>query len=339
MGRLLLGAAAILALASAAHADDFYRGKQIKLLVGADPGGSYDIHARLIARFLAQHIPGNPQILVQNMQGAGSLNAANFVYGVAPQDGTVMVAVLQTIVQNQLSNDRNVKFDAGRFQWIGNPTASVNVIVTWHSSPVKTLQDAMAEPAVIGITSQASSGGMEVALANNVLGTKFQAVTGYRGGNEIDIALERGEVVGRAGQSWAGWKQTRPGWIRDQQLNILAQIGQARARDLAHVPLITEAADGDEKRQILALYSDGIALGRPLLVGPGVPAERVAILRLAFRQTIGDPRFLEEAARLGVDIEPIHGAELQAIVGRMLATPRDIVGKLDDAIKLKSGTR
>ncbi len=195
-----LAAGVLLASGSAAAADDFFRDKQIKLIVGTDVGGSYDLHARLVARFLGQHIPGKPQILVQNMPGAGSLNAANHVFGAAAQDGTVMVALLQTIVQNQLGNDRNVKFDAGRFQWIGNPTASVNVIVTWRTSAVKTLQDAFMRPAVIGVTSPASSGGMEIAVANNVLGTMFQPVTGYRGGNEVDIAMERGEVEGRAGQ-------------------------------------------------------------------------------------------------------------------------------------------
>jgi tripartite-type tricarboxylate transporter receptor subunit TctC len=336
---LALAVATLFASGRAAPADDFFKNKQIKLIVGADAGGSYDVHARLVARFLNQHIPGNPQILVQNMQGAGSINAANYVYGIAPQDGTVVAAVLQTLVHNQIFRDKSVKFDAARFQWIGNSTASVNVIVTWHTSPVKTFKDAQQHPVVIGVTSAASSGGMEIALANNVLGTKFQAVTGYRGGNEIDIAIERGEVLGRAGQSWDGWKQTRPAWLKDKQLNVVVQIGQARAKDLPDVPLLTEVTDDKEKRQILALYSDGVALGRPLLVGPGVPAERVAILRAAFRQTMNDPRFIEEANKQGIELEPIYGEQLQSIVMRMLETPRDIVDKLDEARNLKSGTR
>jgi tripartite-type tricarboxylate transporter receptor subunit TctC len=336
---LALAACSLLASARAAPADDFFKGKQIKLIVGADAGGSYDIHARLVARFLNQHIPGNPQILVQNMQGAGSINAANFVYGVAPQDGTVIAAVLQTLVHNQIFRDKNVKFDAAKFQWIGNSTASVNVFVTWHTSPVKTFKDAQQQSVVIGVTSAASSGGMEVALANNILGTKFQAVTGYRGGNEIDIAIERGEVLGRSGQSWDGWKQTRPSWVKDKLLNIVVQIGQARAKDLPDVPLLTEVTDDKEKRQILQLYSDGVALGRPLLVGPGVPAERVAMLREAFRRTMDDPRFIEEANRQGVEVDPIYGEQLQSIVTRMLDTPRDIVDKLDEARNLKVGAR
>jgi tripartite-type tricarboxylate transporter receptor subunit TctC len=330
---------ALLALAAAsgtAHADDFYRNKQIKVIVGADAGGSYDIHARLVARYLPQHIPGTPQILVQDMQGAGSMMAANYVYSVAPQDGTMIAAVLQTLVQNQLTLDPNVKFDAAQFQWIGNPSASVNVIVTWHTSPVQTFADVLQKPVLIGVTSAGSSGGIEVALANNVLGAKFQPITGYRGSNDIDIAMERGEVFGRAGQSWDGWKQTRPDWVNNKWLNVVLQIGQARAKDLPDVPLMTEATDDPEKRQVLALYSAGIALGRPLAVGPGVPPERVAMLREAFRQTMSDPAFIAEAQRIGIEVAPIYGEQLQSIVRGMLGTPRAIIDKLDDARNLKS---
>jgi tripartite-type tricarboxylate transporter receptor subunit TctC len=284
-----------------------------------------------VAQFLGQHIPGDPQIVVQDMQGAGSINATNYVYSVAPQDGTVLLAPLQTLVYNQLFRDKSVRFDAGQMHWIGNPTASVNVIVTLDNSSVKTFQDALQKPVVIGITSAASSGGMEIALANNVLGAKFRPVTGYRGGNAIDIAIERGEVLGRAGQSWDGWKQTRPTWVKDKKLNVLVQIGQERAKDLPDVPLLTDVADNEQKRQILALYSNGIALGRPLAVAPGVPADRVATLRAAFRATMSDPKFIETAAKAGIVLHPIYGEQLQSIVTEMLAAPRDIVDQLDKA--------
>jgi len=331
-----LGLLALAAASGAARADDFYRNKQIRVIVGADPGGSYDIHARLVARYLPQHIPGNPQILVQDMQGAGSMTAANYVYNVAPRDGTVIVAVLQTLVQSQLSLGADAKFDAAQFQWIGNPAASVNVIVTSQPAPVKTFADALKKPVLIGITSAGSSGGIEVALADNVVGAKFQPVTGYRGGNDIDIAIERGEVFGRAGQSWDGWKQTRPNWVKNHWLNVLVQIGSARASDLPDVPLLTEVTDDPQQRQILALYSAGIALGRPLAVGPGVPPEQVAILRQAFRDTMNDPAFLTEAKQIGIQIAPIYGEELQSIVRGMLATSQTIVKKLEDASTLRS---
>jgi tripartite-type tricarboxylate transporter receptor subunit TctC len=339
---LARGLAVVAALATAAMpwtaaADDFYRNKQVKLVVGADVGGSYDLNARLLARFLCQYIPGHPQILVQNMPGAGSVTATNYVFGVAPQDGTVLVAALQTLLQNQLSLDRNVKFDGRQLHWIGNPAASVNVIVTWHTSGVTTIADAVRQSVILGVTSPASSGGMEVALANNVLGTRFQAVTGYKGGNEIDIAMERGEAQGRAGQSWDGWKQTRPDWIRDRKLNVILQIGQVRAKDLRDVPLMTELAGDAEARQVLELYSDGTALGRPLALGPGVAPDKVAILRTAFRDMTRDARFIEEAARLGFEINPIQGEDLQAIVARSLAAPRLIVEKMEAARSLKGG--
>ena len=329
-----LSSIAVLILVGAASADDFYKNKQVKLIVGTDAGGSYDLSARLVARYLGQHIPGNPQVLVQNMPGAGSVIAANYVYGVAPQDGTVIVAVLQTLLQNQLSGEKDLRFDAGRLQWIGNPVASVNVIVTWQTSSVKTFNDARRQSVAIGVTSPDSSGGMEIALADNLLGTMFQAVTGYKGGNEIDIAMERGEVLGRAGQSWDGWKQTRPAWIEGKRLNVLAQIGSARAADLPDVPLLTELTDDNEKQRILALYSDGLALGRPLAVGPEVPQERVAILRTAFREIVKDEGFVEEARKLGVGIDPIYGEDLQIIVRRMLASPADVINKLVEARKL-----
>jgi tripartite-type tricarboxylate transporter receptor subunit TctC len=333
-----LGIGWLMASGTCVAAEDFYGGKPIKLIVGANVGGSYDIHARLLARFLERHIAGSPEILVQNLPGAGSMTAANYVYGVAPQDGTVLLAPIQTIVQNQLLNERGARFDAARLQWIGNPTASVNVIATWHTSSVKTFKDAFNRSAAIGVTSPSSSGGVEIALANNILGMKFKMVSGYRG-FDIDIAMERGEIDGRAGQSWAGWKQTRPEWVRDGRLNVILQTGHARARDLPDVPLLTEAVDNDERRQIVALYSKGVTLGRPLAVGPGVPKQRVDVLRKAFHETMNDPRFVEEAGRLGVNVEPIYGDQLQSIVLQMLATPQDVVRKLETAANLANAGR
>jgi tripartite-type tricarboxylate transporter receptor subunit TctC len=323
-----LTAGVLIASANSCHADDFFKNKQIKIIVGAEAGGSYDMHARLIARFLPRHIPGEPQIIVQNMQGAASMMAANYAYAVAPQDGTVLVAVLQTLVLSQLIGNNNAKFDARRLQWIGNPAASVNVIVTWHSSAVKTLTDALQQPEAIGVPSAAASGGMEIALSNNILGTKFQAVTGYRGGSDIAVAMERGEVAGRAGESWDGWKQTRPDWVRDKLINVIVQIGPTRAKDLPEVPLLADATDDNAKRKVLKLYSDGVALGRPLAVGPEVPPERVAILREAFRRTTSDPLFLYEARRLGIEVDPIYGEQLQTIVTTIFSASRDTIDKM-----------
>jgi tripartite-type tricarboxylate transporter receptor subunit TctC len=331
-------AAALLAGAlscTGAGAEDFYRDKQIRLIVGTDAGGDHDFSARLVARHLFRHIPGTPQILVQNMPGAASMSAANYLYNAAPQDGTVIAALVSTIPHGQIFGDKNVKFDVTRFHWIGSPSSSVDLIVSWQGSPARTLADAKRMITLVGATTRSSAGGTEAALANTLIGTRFKLVTGYKGGNEIDLAMERGEVQGRAGQSWNGWKATRPDWVRDGKLTLLVQIGLTRAADLAQVPLLTELASNEEQRQILGLYSDAVALGRPLLVGPEVPAERVAILRAGFRAMIADPLFREDAARAGAAIEPVMGEALQAIVARMLGTPRDIVAKAEAAMSYK----
>jgi tripartite-type tricarboxylate transporter receptor subunit TctC len=333
--RFVVAAALVLgALSSGADAEDFYRDKQIRLVVGTDAGGDHDFSARLVARHLFRHIPGTPQILVQNMPGAASMSAANYLYNAAPQDGTVIAALVSTIPHGQIFGDKNVKFDVTRFHWIGSPSSSVDLIVSWQGA-VTSLAEAKRQPVLVGATTRSSAGGTEAALANNLIGTRFKLVTGYKGGNEIDLAMERGEVQGRAGQSWNGWKATRPDWVRDGKLTLLVQIGLARAADLAQVPLLTELASDQQQRQILGLYSDAVALGRPLLVGPEVPAERVAILRTAFQAMIADPLFREDAARAGAAIEPVMGEELQAIVARMLAAPRDIVAKAEAAMSYK----
>lgn len=319
---------------SDAVADDFYRNKQIKLIIGTDTGGSYDLSGRLIARHLGRHIPGNPTIIVQNMPGAGSIVAANFISEVAPQDGTVIGAILQTLlIQSQISKDNQIKFDIRRLNWIGNPAAgTVNVLVTWHDAPVKTIKEAQEKTVAIGLTSIAATDGVEFAIVQNLLSTRLKPVTGYKGGNEINIAMERGEIFGRIGQSWSGWKQTRPDWVRDKKLNVLVQIGRKPADDLPGVPLLNDIPTDKETRQLVALYSDTIALGRPLIVGPHVPADRIGILRKAFRDLMADEEYLAEAKRIGIDVEPLYGEDLQKFVAKWLSTPPELISKLDAAL-------
>lgn len=328
-------AAAVWVVSPAAAQTDFYKDKTLKLIVGTDAGGSYDFSGRLVGRHLGRNIPGNPQIVVQNMPGAASLNAGNYVYNVAPQDGTVIAALIQTLPQTQLFGDKNVKFDAAKFQWIGNPSSSVTAVVTWHTAPVKTFEDALSKPVVMGAAGQVGLDFTMPTLLNNVLGTKFQVVPGYKGGNEIDLAMERGEVFGRAGQSWDGWKVTRPDWVRDKKINVLMQIGLERAKDLPDVPLALDLAKTDEQRQILELFSDSVAIGRPIVAGPGVPADRVAILRAAFRNTMADPQFLDDAEKTHYEVGPIFGEDLQALIGRLMAATPEIAAKAQRAIAAK----
>ena len=332
-GLLLIFALSLL-LAAPSHAQDFYAGRQIRLVIGNNAGTSYDLSARLIARYLGRHIPGTPAIVPENMPGASGLIATNHVYNLAPQDGTVILAALETIPLRQALGDENVKFDAAKMHWLGNPASSVNVIVTWESSPVRTIADARQISVPIGGTTRDAASGVEVALADNLLGTRFKLVTGYKG-TDIDLAMERGEVQGRAGQSWDGWKLTHPDWVRDRRLHVLVQLGVARARDLPDVPLYSDIAASEEARRILDLFAVPVALGRPLLVGPGVPAERVALLRRAFEATMRDPDFRAEAARHNLTLDPVTGEMLQDFVAKILSAPPAIVAKAKAAMSYK----
>jgi len=335
-GAHVLVAAIVLAAGSTElRADDFYTKRQIKLLIGNNAGTSYDLSARLVGRHLGRHIPGEPTILPQNMPGASGVIATNYAYNIAPKDGSVIVATVQTVPQRQVLGDENVKFDAAKLSWIGNPASSVNVMVTWHTAPVKTFEAALRQPTLMAATTRDASSGIEVALANNLLGAKFHLVPGYKG-NEIDLAMERGEVQGRAGQSWDGWKITHPDWVEQKKLNVLVQVGLNPSKELKDVPHMLALARSPEQRRIMELYSAPITLGRPLFVGPDVPAERIAILRAAFRATMSDPAFLADAKKLNYDVDPVWGEELQAIVARMLATPPAVVAKAKDAMEYRN---
>ena len=314
--------------------DDFYTKHPVKLLIGNNAGTSYDLSARLVGRHMGRHIPGAPLFVPQNMPGASGIIATNYAYNVAPRDGSVIVATVQTVAQRQVLGDDAVKFDAAKLSWIGNPASSVNVMVTWSTAAVKTFEQARNTSTLMAATTRDASSGVEVALANNLLGTHFKLVPGYKG-NEIDLAMERGEVTGRAGQSWDGWKITHPDWVATHKLNVLVQIGLTPLPELAKVPKMQDFATTDSQHRILDLYSAPITLGRPLFVGPDVPHERVETLRHAFRETMSDKAFLADAEKLNYEINPVYGEQLQQIVARMLETPKDVVEMAKDAMNYK----
>lgn len=330
--KLLLTTVTFAALGLSARADDFYKGKQVRLIVGTDVGGSYDLAGRLIARHIWRHIPGNPNIVVQNMPGASSLNAANYIYNAAPQDGTVLGVVVQLIPQYFLFKDPAVRYDPSKFHWIGNFNSSVSVYAVSNSVLINSTDEIFTKSILFGASNRTGSGGADILLSNNVLGTKFNLVTGYKGGADIDLAIERGEVQGRAAQTWDGWKSTRPDWVRDGKVKALMQVGLKRDPELSSVPLITELAKTDEQKSILKLFSSSVALGRPLVAGPGVPSGRVAILRDAFAATMKDPEFVKDTLTNSFGVSPVLGADLQQVVGQMLAVPADVVKKAQDAV-------
>src|SRR6266404_6068448 len=269
----LLGATA--SLAAADDVADFYRGKRINFVIGYGTGGGYDIYARLFARFIGEHIPGNPTVVPQNMPGAGSRRAANWLYAVAPKDGTVLACLGQATPTDQALGQPGIQFDARKFNWIGNLVVVNNIMFVSAASGVATIDDATKKTVSIGATGASSPSVLYPQVSNNLLGTRFKIVPGYSGGGDINLAVERRELDGRGSDSWASMKSTHADWVNERLVNILFQIGPRREVDLPDVPLWRDHGQTDEQRQILDILSGDIAVGRPILTAPGVPVDRV----------------------------------------------------------------
>lgn len=329
IGAIWGGIAPVMAQSSV---EDFYRGKTLDMIIGYSPGGGYDQYARLVSRFLGHHIPGNPQIVPRNMPGASSFLATNFLYNVAPQDGTVLGAVAQSIALSQVMGEPLLEFDASKFPHIGTPALDNNVLVTWHDSDIKTFEDAVATRSIIGATGGSTSS-QYPSIMNAVLGTQFEIITGYPGGNEINFAMENGEVDGRGSVNWASIAPL--GWFKDGLINVIVQVGLQRETDLPDVPLVYELAKNPEDERLLRLLSAPTALGRPVITTPNVPEERVQALRDAFDAMVADPEFLAAAAAEGLVVLPKSGLELQAIVDEIIASNPDDVARLAEFMLAK----
>lgn len=318
--------------ASASDTDQFYNGRKVTLIVGNNAGTAYDASARLVGRHLGSHIPGSPTVVIQNMPGATGLTAANYVSNIAPQDGSVVSNAHQSLPLRQLLGEKSVQYDAGGFQWLGSPEFSNETIAVWHTSPVRSMADAKQHEVVMGGTTPSADTNIVIALANNLIGTRFKVVLGYQA-NQIDIAMERGEVAGRA-VIWGGMRTTKPEWLRDQKVRIICQIGLRREVDLPDVPLMQELVTSPEHKQIIELFSAQLALGRPFYVAAKVPKARAMILRQAFQSAVASPGFIEDARKSGHEINPVTGAELQDIVAKMMSTPPHLLARAEQAAKL-----
>jgi tripartite-type tricarboxylate transporter receptor subunit TctC len=312
--------------ASADPVADFYHGKSMTILIGTSAGNDYDYRARLVARFMGHHIPGEPTIVPRNMPGAGGVVAANDLATIEPHDGTVLHMIMSNMMANQAMAIAGIKFDTRKFFWIGNTTSTPNVMVAWHTSGVATIEDAKQKQITMGAPT-GTAGVTYVEAMNSLVGTKFKLVTGYPGGNEVNLAMERGEVDGRASNSWASWKSTKPDWIKDRKMNVLVQIGLKRDPDLKDVPLLLELAKNEADRAVLAFLSTETAIARSVVAAPGTPPERVTALRRAFDATMKDPAFLAEAAKTQMDISPVSGEEAQKIADSIVDTPPEVVAR------------
>jgi tripartite-type tricarboxylate transporter receptor subunit TctC len=306
--------------AQAQPADNFFAGKTINIYCGYNPGGSYDLYARMIARHLGKHIPGNPGVAVQNMPGAGSLKAANFLYEAAPKDGTALGVIVETHPLEQAIRNPAVQYDAAKYSYIGRAAASNNVFLVWHTAPVQTLDDVRKREVTIAGTGPGSIAELIPLLTNALAGTKWKIITGYPASNEAMVAMERGEVQASS-TSWTAIKVGKQDWLRDKKIRIILQTAPERAHDLKDAPSIAELGNNPEDKQVFDLYASGSAIGRALMGPPGIPPERLKLLRDAFQATMRDKEFLAEAEKLKVDIEPLTGEALAALVQKTLALP------------------
>jgi tripartite-type tricarboxylate transporter receptor subunit TctC len=322
-------------LATSACADpvaDFYRGRTVTLVIGYSAAGGYDTYARVVARHLGDHIPGRPTILPQNMEGAGSLRAANYLYAAAPKDGSVIGMVARGMAMEPLIGRSHASFDSRKLTWLGSGTNEVSTCVTGHASAVKTWGQALTTPFTVGGEGSGSDPDVFATVMRNVFGVKLRLVSGYPGTAEITLAIERGEIDGRCGWSYSSLKQQHPDWVANQQVNILVQLALSRSPELPDVPLIADLATTDRQRQILRLVFSRQAMARPFLAPPGIPDDRKQALRAAFDETLKDPAFLAEARQRGLEVNPVSGAEIDKLIEELYQTPADIIAEVRASI-------
>ena len=316
---------------------EFYAGKTITLFISSTPGGGYDAYARLLSRHLGRHIPGSPTIIPKNMPGAGGLTLANYLYNRGLRDGTEIATVQNGLpfekVFHLISPEgQNALYDSTKFGWIGSITQTVFVTVTWYSSRVKTLRDAMSQASTLGASTTGSDSHVLAVLSNNLLGTKFKIVHGYDGSTAVDLAVERGEVDGEAGKDWTTIMSSRPHWVTEKKINILLQMGMEPHPDLASVPMAIDLAKTQEDRLIMEMIFAKYGMARPFLMPPGVPLERLEAVRQAFDDTMKDAEFLAEALKLNMEISPVRGRDVEALVTKIMTAPADLAARARGAL-------
>lgn len=317
------------AAASTANTD-FYSGKTVKLIVSASPGGGYDAYARVISRHLANFIPGEPDILVQNMPGASGIKAGNYLYAIAAQDGSVIGGLQNSVPFEPLLGVQAAQFDPLQFNWLGSPNSEVGLLLVWHTTPVNSLQDTVTRPVIVGSSGAASTPAFYARILNAVFGSQLTLIDGYTGQTEAFLAMEKGELEGFPSTVWGSLKSRRPDWIRDKQVKILVQYGAKPHPELRDVPVARNLASSYEDRQLLDAAMAPLAIGRPFVAPPNVPPHRVAALRAALMGTFRDPAFLVDAEklRLEVDAKPQSGEDIRAVVARTYATSTPVLDRL-----------
>jgi tripartite-type tricarboxylate transporter receptor subunit TctC len=291
----------------------------------------------MVARHLPKHIPGHPVIVAKNMPGAGHVRAANYIYNQAPKDGTTIATIIPAFILAQVLNRTDaIQFDAAKMQWLASTSASNSTVYVSKSTGVNSIEDAKKKPVLMGGTGAGSYTTLYPLILNHLLGTQFKIVSGYTSTAEIGLAMERGEVQGRAGNNFNSLKSENPELLKEGKIAILAQVGLERDPEFSDVPLLIDFAKNDEERQILKVFSADVVIGRPFLTAPGVPAERVEILRKAFAAMTKDPDYLKDSAQANLDVQLVEGEKIQKIVEELVATPPQVVAKAKLAMEPKN---
>jgi tripartite-type tricarboxylate transporter receptor subunit TctC len=311
---------------------DFYAGRTINVYVGFSSGGAYDIYARQLARFMGSHLPGHPTLVPQNTTGAGGLTLANFLFNIAAKDGTAIGTFSRGLVTAPLLGT-GARYDSTKFFWLGSVAAEADLCAVWSTSPIATWDDMERKDFVMGGTAPGADTDDYSSVLKNMFGAKLKLVSGYPGGNELNIAMERGEIDGRCGWSWSAIKSTNRSWIDEKKIRLLVQMGLSKESELPDVPWIMDFAANDRDRQILDLLLARQVTAWPFMAPPGLPEDRKAALRQAFDDTMRDPGFLAETKRSGLIVNPVDGAKIDALIAELYRIPKDVV----DAARITAG--
>jgi tripartite-type tricarboxylate transporter receptor subunit TctC len=328
--------AVAVASAASAHAQsvaDFYRGKNVDLILSTTVGTGYDTLGRIVAEHMPKHIPGNPHIVVRNQPSAGGLTAANFIYNIAPKDGTAIASVQNPVPFTPLFGEPQARFDALKMNYLGSANSEVGIAFVWKTSSIQTIQDAMQKQSTMGATGGGSTSAFQARAMNAFIGTKFKVISGYPGSTEAFLAVERGEVEGYPSIFWTTLKSTKPDWLRDNSIRMLTQLALEKHPDLPNVPLVLDFAKTPEDRAALELIFAPQLPGRPYIAPPSVPAERLKALQDAFMETMKDPDFLAEAKKRDLEIQAKSGTEVHDFIAKIYQTPKDIVERVN-AVRL-----
>jgi len=336
ISRLLLTTAALVLTgalwtlpARAQSPADFYKGRTVTLVVSTSTGGGYDAMARAVARHIGKHIPGNPTVVVRNMPGAGGISAVNWLYNVGEKDGTVLGLVSNATPLEPLFGTKEARYDAPKFNWLGTPSFEVSMVLLWNTVPVDSIEDLKTKTTNMGASGANSTPAFYTRLLNATLGTKMKLINGYPGQNDAFLAMERGELDGYPSVFYSALTSTRPNWLRDKQAKAIVQFGPERLKELPGVPFAPDLLTNEDDKLLMQAAFAPLALGRPLLMPPGVPADRVATMRKALAETFRDPDFKADAEKIGLIVnDPRTGEQLQDVIVKAYATPSRVVERL-----------